>query len=148
MDGNVYKDYRSCARTQKQTDPWWRVDLQQRVRVTHVKIYNRNWLGERLCGFEIQITESPVHGGATRNRCGELKHIRQNSNDVVICRPPVTGRYVTIVIPGSYKILTLCEVQVYGTSVLGKIYVSVWYKCSLADASCRRPLLSAPQQML
>ena len=46
----------------------------------------------------------------------------------------MTGRYVTIVIPGSNKYLTLCEVQVYGTSVLGKMYVSVWYKCSLADA--------------
>ena len=135
MDGNVYKDYRSCARTQKQTDPWWRVDLQQRVRVTHVKIYNRS--NQRLCGFEIRVTESPVHDGATINRCGELKQSRRNSDDVVICRPPVTGRYVTIVIPGSKKILTLCEVQVYGTSVLGKMYVSVWYECGLAGAPGR-----------
>ena len=132
MDGNVYKDYRSCGRTQKQTDPWWRVDLQQRVRVTHVKIYNRS--NQRLCGFEIRVTESSVHDETTSNRCEELKPICQNSSDVVICRPPVTGRYVTIVIPGSHKILTLCEVQVYGTNVLGKMFVSVWYKCSLADA--------------
>ena len=98
------------------------------MRVTHVKIYNSKYIGERLCGFEIRVTESPVHDGATINRCGELKHIRQNSDDVVICRPPVTGRYVTIVIPGSDKYLILCEVQVYGTSVLGKMYVSVLYK--------------------
>ena len=126
MDGKVYKDYSSCTHTKEQTDPWWRVDLQQRVWVTHVRIYNRDIVGERLCGFEIRITENLDHDGATSNRCGELKHIRQNSDDVVICRPPVIGRYVTIVIPGSQKILTLCEVQVYGTSVLGKMFVSVW----------------------
>ena len=29
------------------------------------------------------------------------------------------GRYVTVVIPGEKKTLTLCEIEVYGTSVLG-----------------------------
>ena len=33
--------------------------------------------------------------------------------------PKVIGRYVTVFIPGKNKILTLCEVEVYGTSVLG-----------------------------
>ena len=33
--------------------------------------------------------------------------------------PEVIGRYVTIFIPGDKKILTLCEVEVYGISVLG-----------------------------
>ena len=33
--------------------------------------------------------------------------------------PEVIGRYVTVFIPGKNKILTLCEVEVYGTSVLG-----------------------------
>jgi hypothetical protein len=31
----------------------------------------------------------------------------------------VVGRHVTVVLPGEKKILTLCEVEVYGTSVLG-----------------------------
>jgi hypothetical protein len=31
----------------------------------------------------------------------------------------VVGRYVTVVIPEEKKTLTLCEVEVYGTSVLG-----------------------------
>jgi hypothetical protein len=31
----------------------------------------------------------------------------------------VIGRYVTVVIPGEKKTLTLCEIEVYGTSVLG-----------------------------
>ena len=33
--------------------------------------------------------------------------------------PEVIGRYVTIFIPGEKETLTLCEVEVYGTSVLG-----------------------------
>ena len=137
MDDDINNYWIYCTHTLEQTDPWWRVDLQQRIRVTHVKIYNRKDLGERLCCFEIRITESPVRNGTTSDRCGELKHIHQNSNDVVICRPPVTGRYVTIVIPGSKKVLTLCEVRVYGTSVLGKMFVSVWYKRGLAGAPGR-----------
>ena len=32
----------------------------------------------------------------------------------------MVGRYVTIVIPGEKKVLTLCEVEVYGVSVLGR----------------------------
>ena len=31
----------------------------------------------------------------------------------------MVGRYVTVVIPGESKILTLSEVEVYGASVLG-----------------------------
>ena len=31
----------------------------------------------------------------------------------------MVGRYVTVVIPEEKKTLTLCEVEVYGTSVLG-----------------------------
>ena len=34
--------------------------------------------------------------------------------------PEIIGRYVTVFIPGEDKILALCEVEVYGTSVLGK----------------------------
>ena len=33
--------------------------------------------------------------------------------------PEVIGRYVTVFIPGEDKVLTLCEVEVYGTGVLG-----------------------------
>ncbi|CAB4039940.1 neurotrypsin, partial [Paramuricea clavata] len=38
---------------------------------------------------------------------------------IVSCKPAVVGRYVTVVIPGENKILTLCEVEVYGAGVLG-----------------------------
>ena len=34
------------------------------------------------------------------------------------CVKPVTGRFVTITIPGNRKVLTLCEVLVYGKPAL------------------------------
>ena len=52
--------------------------------------------------------------------CGRLHYVRTERSDVIACDPPVIGRYVTIVIPGAENILTLCEVEVCGTSVLGK----------------------------
>ena len=29
------------------------------------------------------------------------------------CDPPIVGRYVSVIIPGTRKILTICEVEVY-----------------------------------
>ena len=86
-----------------------------------MKIYNRN--GEeaiRLCDFEIRIGDTTAHNGTRSVRCGSLRYVQRDRSDVIACDRPLIGRYVTIVIPGAENILTLCEVEVYGTSVLGK----------------------------
>ena len=36
-----------------------------------------------------------------------------NENKSIVCPHPMIGRYVNIRIPGSGKILTLCEVEVF-----------------------------------
>ncbi|CAB4032024.1 Hypothetical predicted protein, partial [Paramuricea clavata] len=117
VDGNKNRYYSSssCTHTAEQTTPWWRVDLRQRIAVTHVKIVNRDRIGKRLCGFEIRIGDSLESNGITSPRCGTQQHIPSNQEGIVSCVPTVVGRYVTIVIPGEKKTLTLCEVEVYGT---------------------------------
>jgi predicted RNA-binding Zn-ribbon protein involved in translation (DUF1610 family) len=79
VDGNPSRNYfgdHSCTHTDEETTPWWRVDLQQRIAVTHVKIANRNSNGKRLCGFEIRIGDSLENNGITNPRCGTRQHIR------------------------------------------------------------------------
>ena len=80
VDGQTYSFYStgSCTHTDEETTPWWRVDLQQRVTVTHVKIVNRDSYGKRLCGFQVRIGDSLENNGTTNPRCGTQQHIPTN----------------------------------------------------------------------
>uniref|UniRef100_A0A673HFX1 Fucolectin tachylectin-4 pentraxin-1 domain-containing protein n=1 Tax=Sinocyclocheilus rhinocerous TaxID=307959 RepID=A0A673HFX1_9TELE len=104
----------SCSHTNPQTDPWWKVDLLNEYKVNRVAITNRlSKYYYRINGAVIRITDvlsvcrcavvSTIPSGATANfSCGGIE-----------------GRYVTVHIPGDLKILTLCEVEVYG-DLIGK----------------------------
>ena len=85
-DGNKNRNYnkKSCTHTDEETTPWWRVDLQQRITVTQVKIVNRDQLGERLCDFEIRIGDSLENNGTTNLRCETEQDIPSCKSDQVI----------------------------------------------------------------
>ena len=89
VDGNNNNKYylNSCTHTNYlKSTPWWRVDLQQRIAVKHVKIANRGEnLGQRLCGFEIRIGDSLENKGTTNQRCGAQQHIPSNKVKNVNC---------------------------------------------------------------
>ena len=79
VDGDKNNHWLSCTHTaQHKQNPWWRVDLEQRIAVTHVKIVNRNNIGKRLCGFEIRIGDNLKNNGTTSKRCGSQQHIPSN----------------------------------------------------------------------
>ena len=66
IDGNLANDWsqKSCAHTNKETNPWWRVDLQKTYKVHSVKITNRkDCCSERINGAEIHIGNSLNHNG-------------------------------------------------------------------------------------
>ena len=79
VDGNEDNYWSSCTHTEVDLpNPWWRVDLEKRIAVTHVEIVNRNVYGERLDGFEIRIGDSLKNNGTTSKRCGSQQHIPSN----------------------------------------------------------------------
>uniref|UniRef100_A0A3B3UD12 Fucolectin tachylectin-4 pentraxin-1 domain-containing protein n=1 Tax=Poecilia latipinna TaxID=48699 RepID=A0A3B3UD12_9TELE len=79
------------------SNPWWRVDLLDSYVITQIIVTNRgDCCEERINGAEIRIGNSN-QTSQTINITGGME-----------------GLYVTVVIPGSKKILTLCEVEVYG----------------------------------
>ena len=47
-------------------------------------------------------------------RCAVIKSIPAGQTMTFTCNG-MEGRYVTVVIPGQKKVLTLCEVEVFGT---------------------------------
>uniref|UniRef100_A0A3Q3LXT0 Fucolectin tachylectin-4 pentraxin-1 domain-containing protein n=1 Tax=Mastacembelus armatus TaxID=205130 RepID=A0A3Q3LXT0_9TELE len=118
IDGRRNSFYSSgfCSHTaENEADPWWRVDLQQTYTVTTVKVTNRgDCCAERLGGAEIRIGNSLDNNGNNNPRCAFISHIRAGKTKTFLCEGGnMEGRFVNVIIPGTRKTLTLCEVEVY-----------------------------------
>uniref|UniRef100_A0A8C4DHD7 F5/8 type C domain-containing protein n=1 Tax=Dicentrarchus labrax TaxID=13489 RepID=A0A8C4DHD7_DICLA len=117
IDGN--RDYNypagSCTQTAEQTNPWWRVDLLEPYIVTSIIITNRgDCCAERIDGAEIHIGNSLQDGGVTNPVVGVISRIPAGRSLKMTLTGLAEGRYVTVALLGSKKVLTLCEVEVYG----------------------------------
>jgi hypothetical protein len=117
VDGNksgMYNDF-SCTHTPAEDNPFWSVSFEPgSVNVTAVRITNRqDCCQDRLSNFEIRIGDYFGEEAVKNPRCGGL-HTISGSSKVILC-PNMVGRSLTIRIPGKNKILTLCEVEVFGT---------------------------------
>ncbi|KAL3059622.1 hypothetical protein OYC64_014261 [Pagothenia borchgrevinki] len=115
IDGNRDNKFfsGSCTHTDAESNPWWRVDLLEPYIVTSVIISNRgDNYSERLNGAQVHIGNSLVDNGAINPVVGTISTIEALYTMTFTHR--VEGRYVTVRIPGNGKILTLCEVEVYG----------------------------------
>ncbi|KAM9400688.1 uncharacterized protein ACWYII_030539, partial [Salvelinus alpinus] len=113
------------------TNPWWRVDLLDVYRVTAVTITNRgDCCPERLDGAEIRIGNSLENNGINNPRCVVISHIPAEETNTFQCNE-MEGRYAVVVIPGQNKILTLCEVEVYGTPAVNVALKGVASQSSL-----------------
>ncbi|XP_053182681.1 fucolectin-1-like [Scomber japonicus] len=117
IDGNRDSTFGagSCSHTKTMTDPWWRVDLLESYVVTSVIITNRgDCCAERINGAEIHIGNSLQDNGAANPVAAVIPEIPAGSSLPLSFSNHVEGRYVTVRLPGAEKILTLCEVEVYG----------------------------------
>ncbi|XP_074480635.1 uncharacterized protein LOC141761203 [Sebastes fasciatus] len=117
VDGN--KDLRiekgSCIVTSEESDPWWRVDLANVYNINAVTITNTNIQENRLNGAEIWIGNSVKTNDTKNIRCAVISHIPAGRTFYFPCSG-AEGRYVTVLLPGSKKILSVCEVEVFPTS--------------------------------
>ncbi|XP_051872038.1 fucolectin-like [Pristis pectinata] len=102
----------SCTETKPSRNPWWTVNLKRVYTVSTVRITNRmDCCSNELLGAELRIGNS-VRSNANDNKlCGKVTTVTESYT--FICRG-FTGQYVNIVIPGHNKVLTLCEVEVFG----------------------------------
>uniref|UniRef100_A0A671U120 Fucolectin tachylectin-4 pentraxin-1 domain-containing protein n=1 Tax=Sparus aurata TaxID=8175 RepID=A0A671U120_SPAAU len=104
----------SCTHTQKDKNPWWRLDLLRPYKVNTVTITNRkDCCHKRLNGAEIRIGNSLENNGNANPRCAVINSISAGESKTFECRG-MEGRFVNIVIPGRREFLTLCEVEVTG----------------------------------
>ncbi|XP_034001795.1 fucolectin-4-like [Trematomus bernacchii] len=115
IDGNRDNHFNSgsCSHTDAESNPWWRVDLLEPYIITSVTISNRgDCCSDRLQGAQVHIGNSLVNNGAANPVVGTISRVEALTTMTFTHR--VEGRYVTVRIPGNGKILTLCEVEVYG----------------------------------
>ncbi|KAL2079106.1 hypothetical protein ACEWY4_024850 [Coilia grayii] len=117
IDGNRDSNFNhgSCTATDTQTNPWWRVDLLKEYIITSVVITNRgDCCPERLDGAEIRIGNSLLDNGNDNPLAAVIPSIPARHSKTFTWANSFEGRYVNILLPGSDKLLTLCEVEVYG----------------------------------
>lgn len=159
IDGNTdsWWESNSCTHTNRETDPWWRVDLGEERTVTEIRIFNLAGhqryqmtdievlvgdgtdAGDKRCGQRntlitehdaFGVTPANNHGqevslydeeywveegGNIRISCAASSHDERMNNNYAWRDRGRRGRYVTVRVKGSKKVLHLCEVQVFGT---------------------------------
>ncbi|KAJ8415644.1 hypothetical protein AAFF_G00402010, partial [Aldrovandia affinis] len=109
---NPVHEIGSCSHTKVETDPWWSVDLHRKHRVTSVTITNReDCCSERLDGAEIRIGNSKENNGNNNPVCAVVSTIPAGQSVTFQCHE-MEGRYINVILPGCYNVLTLCEVEV------------------------------------
>ncbi|XP_063780812.1 uncharacterized protein LOC134928726 [Pseudophryne corroboree] len=98
----------SCTHTNGEDNPWWRLELSKIYKSLSIIVANReDCCGERLLGAEVRVGNSPDNNNPVCGVISGTGHI------TTLCCYGMEGRYISIVIPGAQKYLTLCEVEVY-----------------------------------
>ncbi|XP_029927574.1 fucolectin-7-like isoform X2 [Myripristis murdjan] len=117
IDGNrdSHGSAGSCSNTPHQTNPWWRVDLLDSYIITSIIITVRgDCCAELTTGANIYISDSPIQDQSTKKPDGTVPEVPLGDSFTLNFTSKVEGRYVTVKLEGHSKILSLCEVEVYG----------------------------------
>lgn len=92
-------------------NPWTRIDLEQTVFVTRIRIYNRMDCCERkLVNFNLRLGDSPTH--SNNPACASSQPTFTDYKDFSCI---LSGRYFSIDQPLAY--LHLREIEIYGTKI-------------------------------
>ncbi|XP_078060155.1 fucolectin-1-like [Mustelus asterias] len=117
VDGNANADCSlgSCSITDTEQEPWWRLDLLASFHIVSVSITNRIDIDtQSLNGAEIHTGDSLENNGKSNPRCAMIMSIGAGETQNFRCNG-MSGRYITVLIPGRQGSLALPEVTVYGS---------------------------------
>ncbi|XP_051981773.1 uncharacterized protein LOC127643188 [Xyrauchen texanus] len=140
----------ACSSTNNESNPWWRVDLNYAYIVNTVVISNITCCPERIIGAEIRIGNSLENNGNNNPICAVIPSIPADNSSKYSCGG-MQGRYVNLIIPGNMKMLTLCEVEIYGEGpVVERSFVRMHFnsKADLTDPVMRDKILKQLESVL
>ncbi|XP_068136079.1 fucolectin-like [Hyperolius riggenbachi] len=132
IDGNLDPDYShgSCFSSKSQLSPWWRVDLLETYKISHIMVTNRgDCCADYINGAEILVGDSLANNGNNNPRCAQVTTIPLGGTQTYNCFD-MKGQYVNIILPGKTGYLTFCEVQIYGAPVAKEESCACPQKCS------------------
>ncbi|XP_067027507.1 receptor-type tyrosine-protein phosphatase T-like isoform X2 [Acropora muricata] len=109
VDGGKQTNFEVCAHSEYRNDPWWRVDLERVEDVAEVHILGRDSFANNMDDAEIRVGNDT----STSKSCGGILSLANGETKPFYCDPQIVGRYVSVVVLGTHKILTICEVEVY-----------------------------------
>ncbi|EKX41461.1 hypothetical protein GUITHDRAFT_141946 [Guillardia theta CCMP2712] len=108
---------RSCIQTSADgsSDPFWLVDLQMIREVRFLRVFNRHdddsYYSTLLDGFSVHVGDK---GTALDPACATNVTVERDTAAYLVIPCHVSGRYVSVRLPGPRKVLTICEVEVMG----------------------------------
>ncbi|XP_053577049.1 uncharacterized protein LOC128666463 [Bombina bombina] len=114
-DGSLASNYLAgdCIHTNKDYQPWWKLDFKYRMRIQSVAVTNRgDCCRERINGAEIHIGDSKDNDGMNNPRCAVIFRMGYGETLSFNCKG-LEGRFLYITIPDRAENLALCEVQVF-----------------------------------
>uniref|UniRef100_A0A673HHS3 Fucolectin tachylectin-4 pentraxin-1 domain-containing protein n=1 Tax=Sinocyclocheilus rhinocerous TaxID=307959 RepID=A0A673HHS3_9TELE len=136
IDG-IKNDRTKCSSTGYGNNSFWRLDLLNIYRVYTVVVTNRiDCCSEHLNGAEIRVGNSLKNNG-NDNPKGVGQVAETAGVSYFYSCVGMVGRYVNLVVPGVMKVLTLCEVEVYGTNLALKgtaVQSTTYYSWGAANA--------------
>ncbi|XP_078661338.1 uncharacterized protein LOC144905509 [Branchiostoma floridae x Branchiostoma belcheri] len=121
VDGNTgttLSHLYECTHTNLEYQPWWKVDLGDTYVINHVTVINRgDCCGERLKDFMIRVGHNKDI--SKNEQCGDTYTDIPEDGAIldIQCTTPMSGRWVSVQLSGRRDYLSLCEVQVFSTSV-------------------------------
>ncbi|XP_070538275.1 uncharacterized protein [Ptychodera flava] len=123
IDGDKTNDYsgRSCTQTQKEHQPWWKVDLGREFEIHDVIITNRgDCCGDRLEGAVVRVGND--EDIANNQKCEEsIDTVGINLEGEISIQCLLEGRFVSIQLENKTDYLTLCEVEIMGQEIASKL---------------------------
>lgn len=128
IDGNTDGAYSndSVTHTDLGSESYWTVDLGAVKQLSSVRLWNRtDCCSSRLANFHVFVSDVPFTGTTIANsqaQSGVLDKphsgVAGTTTDIDISR---TGRYVRVQLANASEVISLAEVEVYGTNVESNI---------------------------
>ncbi|CAD7078323.1 unnamed protein product [Hermetia illucens] len=112
--GNQNPDGQECSETQKETSPWWKVDLITPQAVRVVRITTRGCCGHQpIQDLEIRVGNSSVDLQRNPLCAWYPGTVDEGITKTFTCARALVGQYVAIQLVGVEGSLSLCEVEVF-----------------------------------
>ncbi len=116
----------TCSMTSATTDPWLRLQSIYSFTVCSVAITNKQASPSDLDNVHIKVGNTDTNRGGSYNAlCYTVAHIPAGQTVSYPCANKLSGRFVVVWLYGANRILSLCEIVVYGERYQGESMCNV-----------------------